>query len=97
MLRPGGACLLTFFLLTPRSRSEIAAGRAALSFTHPVEGGATTDPGRPEEAIAFEVAEVRAMLAEAGLAVREPPHPGSWSNEPGAAGYQDIIVVTASR
>jgi SAM-dependent methyltransferase len=97
VLRPGGACLLTFFLLTPRAEAEIAAGRAALAFTHPVEGGATTDPGQPEEAIAFDVDEVRAMLAEAGLAVREPLHPGAWANEPGAASYQDIIVATAPR
>jgi SAM-dependent methyltransferase len=96
VLRPGGACLLTFFLLTPSAEAEIAAGRAALAFTHPVDGGATTDPGQPEEAIAFEVEGVRAMLEEAGLAVREPLHPGSWANEPEAASYQDIIVATAS-
>jgi ubiquinone/menaquinone biosynthesis C-methylase UbiE len=93
VLKPGGTCLLTFFLLTPRSEAEIAAARAALAFTHPVEGGATTDPARPEEAIAFRVDEIRAMLAGAGLAVVEPIHSGSWANEPGAASYQDIVVA----
>jgi SAM-dependent methyltransferase len=97
VLKPGAMCLLTFFLLTPRSEAEIAAGRAALAFTHPVEGGATTDPAQPEEAIAFGVDEVRSLVAEAGLAVREPIHPGGWANEPGAASYQDIIVATAQR
>jgi SAM-dependent methyltransferase len=93
VLKPGGTCFLTFFLLTPRAKSEIAAGRAALAFRHPVAGGATTDPGRPEEAIAFEVDEARAMLEEAGLAVVEPIHFGSWANEPAAASYQDIVVA----
>ncbi|HEY1356253.1 MAG TPA: class I SAM-dependent methyltransferase, partial [Solirubrobacterales bacterium] len=93
VLKPGGSCLLTFFLLTPRAEAEIAAGRAALSFTHPVAGGATTDPSQPEEAIAFALDEVRAMLEEAGLAIREPVHLGGWANEPNAASYQDIIVA----
>ena len=94
MLKPGGSCLLTFFLLTPESEAEIASGRADLAFTHPIEGGATTDPGLPEEAVAFDVEGVRAMLEEAGLAVREPLHPGKWANSPGAPSYQDIIVAT---
>ncbi len=93
VLKPGGSCLLTFFLLTPQAEAEIAAGRAALSFIHPVEGGATTDPGQPEEAIAFEVDEVRAMLDGAGLAVVEPIHFGRWANEPGGASYQDIVIA----
>jgi ubiquinone/menaquinone biosynthesis C-methylase UbiE len=93
VLKPGAACLLTFFLLTPRAKEEIASGRAALAFTHPVAGGATTDPGRPEEAIAFELDEVRAMLEEAGLAVVEPIHLGGWANEPGAVSYQDIVIA----
>ena len=37
------------------------------------------------------------MLAEAGLTVREPIHPGGWANAPGAPSYQDIIVATRSR
>jgi SAM-dependent methyltransferase len=93
VLKPGGGCLLTFFLLTPASEGEIAAGRAALPFTHPIDGGATTDAGQPEEAVAFEVEEVRAMLDEAGLGIREPLHPGQWANEPGGASYQDVVVA----
>ncbi len=93
VLKPGGSCLLTFFLLTPESEAEIAAGTAALAFTHPIEGGATTDPGLPEEAVAFGVDEVRAMLDEAGLAVRDPIHRGQWANAPGAPSYQDIVVA----
>ncbi len=93
VLRPGGSCLLTFFLLTPRSEAEIAAGRAALAFTHPIDGGATTDPGRPEEAVALRADLVREMLADAGLAVREPLHLGQWANNPEGASYQDIVVA----
>jgi len=94
VLRPDATCLLTFFLLTPESKSEIAAGRTALRFEHRTEGGATTDPRLPEEAVAYEIGTVRDMLAGVGLEVREPIHAGAWANEPGAASYQDIIVAT---
>jgi SAM-dependent methyltransferase len=93
VLRPGSNCLLTFFLLTPESEREVAAGRAALSFEHEIDGGATTDPHLPEEAVAYREAEARAMLERAGLAVREPIHFGSWANAPGAPTLQDVIVA----
>ena len=93
VLRPGGTCLLTFFLLTERSESEVAAGRAAFDFRHPVEGGMTTDPRMPEEAVALRIAELRALLEEAGLVLREPLHPGLWANSPGGATLQDIVIA----
>lgn len=93
VLRPEASCLLTFFLLTPESEREIAAGRAAFRFEHEIEGGMTTDPRLPEEAVAYRVGELRAMLDEAGLAVREPIHFGSWANAPGAPTLQDVIVA----
>lgn len=93
VLRPGASCLLTFFLLTEEAEREVDAGRAALDFRHAVDGGATVDPRRPEEAIAYRPAGVREMLAEAGLAVREPIHPGAWANAPGGLTLQDIVVA----
>jgi SAM-dependent methyltransferase len=93
VLRPGGTCLLTFFLLTPEAEREIGAGRARLDFRHEVDGGLTTDPRLPEEAVAFRVEEVRALLAEVGLRVREPLHPGCWANVPGGRTLQDIVVA----
>jgi SAM-dependent methyltransferase len=93
VLKPGGSCLLTFFLLTPESEAEIAAGTADLLFTHPIEGGATTDPGLPEEAVAFPAEEIGAMLEEVGLTVAEPIHLGAWANPPAAPSYQDIVVA----
>jgi ubiquinone/menaquinone biosynthesis C-methylase UbiE len=93
VLRPGGRCLLTFFLLTPESEAEIAAGRAALPFRHPIEGGLTTDARQPEEATAYRVDEVRTMLGNAQLELSEPIHFGSWANASGAPSLQDIIIA----
>jgi cyclopropane fatty-acyl-phospholipid synthase-like methyltransferase len=93
VLRPGGACLLTFFLLTEESEAEVAGGRAAFDFRHPVQGGMTTDPRMPEEAVALRASEVQALLEEAGLVLRAPLYPGLWANAPGGVTLQDIIVA----
>jgi SAM-dependent methyltransferase len=93
VLRPGGRCLLTFFLLTPQAEAELAAGRAMLPFAHEAGGGLVVDARQPEEAIAFQTESVRAALSEAGLEVREPIHPGLWANAPDGLTLQDIVVA----
>ena len=52
VLRPGGTCLLTFFLLTPEAEAEIAAGRAMLRLPPPGRRRPDHRPGQPEEAVA---------------------------------------------
>lgn len=93
VLRPGGTCLLTFFLLDEHAEAEMAAGRASFNFRHPIEGGFTTDPSQPEEAIAFPVADLREMAAAAGLEIEEPIRFGLWSNHPEGPAGQDIILA----
>lgn len=93
VLRPGATCLLTFFLLTPESEAEIEAGRAGFDFRYEVDGGLTSEPRQPEEAIAFRTEVLRELLSEAGLGVREPLHFGSWANAAGAPSLQDIVVA----
>lgn len=93
VLRPGGTCLLTFFLLDEHAEGEMAAGRASFDFRHPIEGGFTTDPGQPEEAIAFRAEDLREMLAAVGLEVQEPIRFGLWSNHPGGPAGQDIVIA----
>lgn len=93
VLKPGGTCLLTFFLLTPEAEDELAAGRATMDFRHPIAGGLTTNPAEPEAATAYPAADLRQWLAEAGLKVRDPIHHGAWSNTPDALTLQDIVVA----
>ncbi len=94
VLRPGGTCLLTFFLLDPESEREIAAGRAAFDFKRHGEGEFTIDPRQPEEAVAYRVDDIRAMFAKAGLRIREPIHRGRWANPSAGLAGQDMIVAS---
>lgn len=93
VLKPGGSCLLTFFLLSAEAEAELAAGRAMLDFRHRIAGGLTTDPVQPEEAVAYPVADVRQQLLAAGLTVSEPIHHGLWANTPGGLTLQDVVIA----
>ena len=66
VLKPGGTCFFTFFLLTPDARREVADGRA-MSFVHPIEGGgAILDPREPELGVAYPLEEVGRSSARRG-------------------------------
>lgn len=93
VLRPGGTCLLTWFLLTPEAERELAAGNAMLPFRHPVDGGLTTDPRCPEEAIAYREELVVERLHAVGLTVRQPVHRGLWAQAPDGLTLQDVVVA----
>jgi SAM-dependent methyltransferase len=94
VVRPGGTCFLTFFLLDEHAEREVAAGRASFDFRHQLDdGGFTTDPGQPEEAIAYRVGDLREMVKAAGLEVREPIRFGLWSNHPGGPAGQDVVLA----
>jgi SAM-dependent methyltransferase len=95
VLKPGATSLLTFFLVTPEAEREMEEERAAFDFRHEAEGALTIDPRQPEEATAFRLEDARAMLEEAGLAIREPVHFGAWANAPRAPSYQDIVIAQA--
>jgi SAM-dependent methyltransferase len=95
VLRPGATSLLTFFLITPESATEIAEGRAAFDFRHELDGALTIDPRQPEEAVAFRLDDIHAMLGEAGLEADRAIHRGDWAHAPDAPSFQDILIARA--
>lgn len=97
VLRPGGTCFATFFLLTSGSRERIARGEGNQPFSHELDGCWTTTPKIPESAIAFAEGDVLEMLKKAGLQAEGLVHHGSWSGLAGAPSYQDIVVARKKR
>jgi SAM-dependent methyltransferase len=94
VLRPGGTCLLTFFILTPESLAEVNAHRVSLDFCYPIEGGRTIDAREPEAATAFDVTALETMFVDAGLEIRRPIHYGRWANAPDGLAGQDLVIAT---
>lgn len=93
VLRIGGRCLITFFLLNPESRGLLRGGRSTLDFRYEVEGCLITDKGNPEAAIAYDEDAVRRLYAARGLGISEPVRYGSWCGRSAFLSYQDIIFA----
>jgi SAM-dependent methyltransferase len=92
VLAPGGAALVTFFLLDGDSRAAIAQGRAGLPFLDHDAEVAVVSEDLPEEAVAYDRAWVAAALERHGVAL-EAVHPGSWADHAGARSFQDLVVA----
>lgn len=94
VLKPGGRCLCTYFLLNDESLAHIAEGKSAHNFQHEGPGYRTIHKKRPEEAIGLPETFVRDVYGKFGLAVHEPLHYGSWSGREPHLSFQDIVIAT---
>ena len=92
VLRPGGTCFATFFILTDEARRLMTEDATRLNFRVAVDGAWITNQSNPEGAIAFDELSVRSMHADTGLEIIEPIHFGSWSGRRNSASFQDIVV-----
>ena len=102
VLRPGGRCVFSFFLLDHYRRGQ----PRPLGFSHPrfdvdhAWGGwgddfAVVDPRNPEQITAYRVALVERFAREAGLDLAMPPVPGLWSGSFRSwVGAQDVVVLS---
>lgn len=93
VLRPGGRCLMTFFLLNDHARRAIREGRAERRFEHQGDGYRYDIEDVQEGAVAYPDDGVLSILREAGFELRVPIEYGRWAGRPGQAFGQDIVVV----
>lgn len=93
VLKPGGRCLNTFFLLDDEAARHVRAGTDSQGFRYRVGPAWTVSPVEPEKAIAYPEGWLRDLLAAQGLAIREPIHYGSWSGRSPSVAYQDMVVA----
>ena len=93
LLKPGGVCVASYFLLNDESRAAVEAGRSFMTFDVPHTSGVCRlhNESVPEAAVAFEETFVLAIHQRAGLRVRAL-HRGGWWR--GVADYQDVLAVT---
>jgi SAM-dependent methyltransferase len=92
VLRTGGRCVASFFLLNDDSRAKISAGRGQPKFEFLSNDVAVQDPRDPEAAIAFDERTIRDRFAAAGLRIIDVKF-GSWCERFEAATYQDFVVA----
>jgi ubiquinone/menaquinone biosynthesis C-methylase UbiE len=93
VLKPGGRCFSTYFLLNEESSARIQNGKAAIRFKHQKDGYRTVTTRRSQWAIAIPETFVRDAHEEFGLKVQEPLHYGSWSGRTDFLSYQDVMIA----
>jgi SAM-dependent methyltransferase len=95
LLRPGGICVASYFLLNDESRAGVDARRSFMTFSIPHASGVCRlhSDSVPEAAVALEEAFVMAIYERAGLVVRSLRRGKWWSGE---AHDQDVLAVTSA-
>ena len=94
VLKSGGTCLITFFLLNEESNQLIQSGKSTINFRYPLNGCVIANQNMPEDAIAYDEAVVRELFERNGLKVTLPIHYGSWCGRQTFLTYQDLILAT---
>ncbi|QJB28015.1 class I SAM-dependent methyltransferase [Limnospira fusiformis] len=92
VLKPGGRCLCTFFLLNDETESLIKSGRSSRNFAYAVGESFIDDPDNPEDAIAHSEALVMDWIKDSGLSVQRQDY-GMWCRRSRSASYQDMLVL----
>lgn len=93
VLRSGGRCLITYFLLNSESLKLFESGASTLDFKYKFDDFRTIDEKTPEAAIAFDEEFIRNLFDKYHLEINEPIHYGSWCGRPNYLSYQDIIIA----
>jgi ubiquinone/menaquinone biosynthesis C-methylase UbiE len=101
VLKPGGRCLITYFLLNEVVNDSIKAGNARFDFAHSPENHCYIQkPDAPEDAVAYDEEFIRNLYSQIGLKIKEPIYFGTWSGivtEPQARHGQDSIVAVKTK
>jgi SAM-dependent methyltransferase len=93
VLRPGGSCLMTFFLLNDHAREAIAGGGTHRRFEHEGDGYFYDIEKVHEGAVAYREEDVLSFVGEAGFRLRGSVQYGRWAGRPGKTFGQDFVVV----
>lgn len=93
VLKMGGKCLITFFVLNEESMELIRSGKSSINFRYELEGCFSSDETTPEAAVAYDEGVVRKLFDKNRLAIRQPIYYGFWCNREKFFTYQDLIVA----
>jgi ubiquinone/menaquinone biosynthesis C-methylase UbiE len=93
VLKKGGRCLITFFLLNSESLDLIKEGKSTITFKYTDAIYAMVAKNMPEAAVAYDEAYIRTMYQNRRLAIREPILYGFWCGRQVISGLQDTVVA----
>jgi ubiquinone/menaquinone biosynthesis C-methylase UbiE len=91
VLKRGGRCLITYFLLNEESLRLIETGHSTLDLRYVFEQYRTVSREVPEQAIAYDEGWIRDLYRKVGLKVMRLDY-GSWCARENHLSYQDLIL-----
>lgn len=93
VLKPGGRCLATFFLLNRKSKRLIDLEKSTLNFKYWHGESMSINDVEPEKAVAYEEHGLRKRYEALDLTLLKPIQYGLWCGRKTGMGYQDIVVA----
>lgn len=93
VLKKGGRCFITFFLLNKESLEAISEGKAVFDFKHVLGPFRCVDEQNPENALAYDEEYVINLYRSHGLSIQYPIYYGSWSGRMNYLEGQDIVIA----
>ena len=93
VMKRGGRCILTFFLMNPEAAALIAAKKSSIDFKHKLGEIYVVDKLIPEEAVCVPEEIIRALFTKHGLEIVEPIRFGAWCRREKFVSGQDFVVA----
>lgn len=97
LLRPGGRCFLSLFLMNDAARRNLAVGAGRPAFAADGIGPVHyADADVPLAAVAYDEPALLTMFADAGLTPAAAPAYGHWSGRADGVSFQDLSLFSRS-
>ena len=93
VLKPGGRCLMSYFIWNGEAATLEGAGKSAITFPHAHGIYRLKDKDFPEHAVAYDEVNLKEMIARTGLAIQAPIRYGSWCGRKEFTSFQDLILA----
>lgn len=93
VLKKGGRCLITYFLLAGESFEFFNAKKSTLDFNYKMGKYRTININKPEDAVCYDESYILNSYKKYGLKINESIHYGSWFKKQDFLSYQDIIIA----
>jgi SAM-dependent methyltransferase len=93
VLRRGGRCLISFFLLNELSRRLLVSGKSSAQFTAGFVPCWTVRGSAPESVVGFDEDFVLSLYERYHLEIKPPILYGSWCGRDDFLSYQDLIIA----
>lgn len=93
VLRPGGRCFITWFLLNDESRRLLSEGKGDITFIPQNDVYWVNSWDVPEWAVAYDEAHVVATYERNGLRPRRPFHHGAWCGRRAFLTAHDLVIA----